>query len=580
MSALENYRAVRHPVPRTMLRWHLYGAGLENFGREGKPEEVEVPQYGPDELLVRQDACGLCFSDTKVIALGANHPRLTGRDLARDPVVLGHEVAVTVVGVGENLRDRFKVGDRFVVQADVFYQGVSMAYGYVIPGGLAEYSVIPQAILDGDEGCYLLPVRPETGYVESALTEPWACVVSAYAQTHRDGIKPGGRMLVVAPDFDGDLSTLIHPGRTPSIVAELHVQGRLHEQLLQMQAQYGFHLEHLESTDVATWRAEQFAPEQLFDDILILGAVAPEIIEGVSRALANHGIMNLTGTPVLPRKLSLDIGRIHYNWHHYLGTPSADPVEAYRETRTADLLPGGIAWFIGAGGPMGQMHVQRAVQHAEPPRGIVCTDVDAARLQSVADRFGRLAQERGIALHTLNPSELGPERFDAELRRLGNDRGFDDIVSMVPVPAVNEQAADYLAPGGWLNIFAGVARGTLCLLDINRVIRERVRFIGSSGSSLADMRETLDRVERGELSTNASLAAIGGMEAAAEGLQAVKEGRFPGKTLIFPHIHDLPLTPLPELKERFPTVYARLQDGQFWTREAEEELLRLLLDPA
>ena len=34
-----------------------------------------------------------------------------------------------------------------------------------------------------------------------------------------------------------------------------------------------------------------------------------------------------------------------------------------REERTSDLLPGGMAWFIGAGGPMGQMHVQRAVQH-------------------------------------------------------------------------------------------------------------------------------------------------------------------------------------------------------------------------
>ncbi|MCS6776766.1 MAG: zinc-binding dehydrogenase [Chloroherpetonaceae bacterium] len=580
MSALENYKAARHPVPGTMLRWHLYGAGLENLGRDGRPEEVEVPQYGPNELLVRQDACGLCFSDTKVIALGANHPRLTGRDLARDPVVLGHEVAVTVVGVGENLRDRFKVGDRFVVQADVFYQGVSMAYGYVIPGGLAEYSVIPQEIIEGDEGCYLLPVRPETGYVESALTEPWACVVSAYAQAHREGIKPGGRMLVIAPDSDSDLRTLIQPGCAPAVVVEWYVQERLHQQLLQLQSQCGFRLERLENVDVTAWQAEQFTPEQRFDDILILGAVAPEIIEGVSRALANHGIVNLTGTPPLPRKLSLDIGRIHYNWHHYLGTPSSNPVDAYRETRTADLLPGGVAWFIGAGGPMGQMHVQRAVQHAAPPRKIVCTDVDAARLQSVADRFGRLAQERGIALHTLNPAETGPEPFDAALYRLSDGRGFDDIVSMVPVPAVNEQAAGYLAPGGWFNIFAGVARGTLCLLDVNRIVRERVRFIGSSGSSLADMRETLERVERGELSTNASLAAIGGMEAAAEGLRAVKEGRFPGKTLIFPHIHNLPLTPLPELKERFPTVYARLQDGQFWTREAEEELLRLLLDPA
>src|SRR5438105_3180122 len=143
-----------------MLAWRFYGDGLDSLC----VEEVPVPAIGLDELLVRQDACGLCFSDTKVIALGANHPRMAGRDLRTDPVTLGHEVSCTVVRVGEGLRDRFHIGDRFIVQADVFYQDVSMAYGYAIAGGLAEYSVIPRAMIEGDEGCYLLPIQPDAGY--------------------------------------------------------------------------------------------------------------------------------------------------------------------------------------------------------------------------------------------------------------------------------------------------------------------------------------------------------------------------------------------------------------------------------
>ena len=67
------------------------------------------------------------------------------------------------------------------------------------------------------------------------------------------------------------------------------------------------------------------------------------------------------------------------------------------------------------------------------------------------------------------------------------------------------------------------------------------------------------------------------MRAARDGIAAVKEGRFPGKTLIFPLIPDLPLTPLPELKNVYPTVYEKLKDGQFWTIEAEEELLRVAI---
>src|ERR1051326_3731176 len=103
-TTLEEYKTAQTPVPKRMRRWHLYGAGLENLGKQGRPEEVEVPSFGPSELLVRQDACGLCFSDTKVIGLGPEHPRMTGRDLGTDPVTLGHEVSCTVVGVGEKLQ--------------------------------------------------------------------------------------------------------------------------------------------------------------------------------------------------------------------------------------------------------------------------------------------------------------------------------------------------------------------------------------------------------------------------------------------------------------------------------------------
>jgi threonine dehydrogenase-like Zn-dependent dehydrogenase len=312
-----------------------------------------------------------------------------------------------------------------------------------------------------------------------------------------------------------------------------------------------------------------------FDDILISSETQPEAIEAAAKLLADHGVMALIGDTPIPRKLSLDIGRIHYNWHHYVGAATDKAYQVYSEQRTAELLPGGAAWIIGAGGPMGQMHVQRAVLQKDGPRLIVCTDVDAVRLQSISDRFGPSASERGLTLVTINPSMISAEEFDAELRRLTNDKGYDDILSMVPAAALIEHAADYLAKGGWFNIFAGVARGTMARLDLNRVITDGVRYLGSSGSSLSDMRNTLARVEDHELSTNASLAAIGGMEAARSGLQAVKEGWFPGKTLIFPLIHDLPLTPLPELREKLPSVFALLKDGQFWTNEAEEELLRL-----
>lgn len=574
MADMSRYRAADAPIPQTMNKWFFHGDGIDSLVMR----ETPVPAFGPDEVLVRQDAVGLCFSDTKVIALGKDHPRMVGRDLQTNPVTLGHEVACTIVGIGENRTGQFKIGDRFIVQADVFYKGVSMAYGYVISGGLAEYSVIPKEMIDGDEGCYLLPMRPTAGYAETALVEPWACVVSAYHQGHRDSVKPKGFLLVIAgtdsvrAEWDGIFDASPDRPTTALVVGSESVVARLGDALHDRSS-----VSFIET--VADWAElkAHYTGDAGFDDIIVLGGVEPEVIEGAATALANHAVMALVGPNEVERKLSLDIGRVHYNWHHYLGTPTWQVAKAYIEPRGAELKKGGCAWFIGAGGPMGQMHVQLAVQHPNPPKRIVATDIDTERLQSVVDRLGAIAESRGIELIAINPKTMEPAAFDAELRRLTDGRGFDDIVSLVPVPALIEHATGFLADNAWCNVFAGVARGTMANLDANAIRARGVRYIGSSGSSIADMRETLEMVETGALSTNTSLAAIGGMQAAREGMMGVKQGRFPGKSLVYPLIPDLPLVALHELKDIYPSVYAKLKDGKFWTNEAEEELLKVAL---
>ena len=70
-------------IPDTMLAWPLYGAGIENLGQDGRPVRWPMPRPAPDQILVRSDAVGLCYSDVKIIRLGGSHPRLYDRDLAR-----------------------------------------------------------------------------------------------------------------------------------------------------------------------------------------------------------------------------------------------------------------------------------------------------------------------------------------------------------------------------------------------------------------------------------------------------------------------------------------------------------------
>lgn len=574
------YRQAQHPIPQTMLRWHLYGAGLENLGKDGQPEEVPVPEPGDDELLVRIDALGLCFSDTKVVSLGEKHPRLVGRDLRKEPVVLGHEVSCTVVKVGKNLQGRFRVGQRFIVQADVFYQGKSIAYGYVLPGAMTQYGIIGKEILEGDEGCYLLPLQDEDGYVEAALVEPWACVVASYAQKRRQHLQHDGVALLIMgkriPHTEFTLGEAITPSRRPRKVVMLASSGQIRAELVHLASQSDMELVE----DVGTIdSARQHAPEGGYDDILCIGELPAETVEGAAQLLAKGGVLWILRRTPFDRCLNLDIGRIHYDGLWVVGAFGSDLSQVKASLRS-ELLAGGTCWIVGGGGPMGQMHVQRAVQLGEPPSLIVATDVDAVRLEAVRERYAPTAERQGIRFVALNPKHMTPDQFRAALLELTEGKGFTDIVNMVPVADVVAESAQLLADGGVYNIFAGVARGVNACLDANAICGRGVRFFGSSGSSLADIRLTLQQMESGQLQTRASLAAIGGMKAAHEGIKALMEARFPGKTVIFPQIPDLPLMSLAELKQKFPTVYAKLESGRFWTREAEEELLSLLLPDA
>jgi D-arabinose 1-dehydrogenase-like Zn-dependent alcohol dehydrogenase len=567
---LQAYRQADRPIKGPNRLWPLYGAGIENLGRDGKPVESPMPQYGPNELLVRHDACGLCFSDIKVISLGQEHPRIF-RDIKQAPVVLGHEVSMTVVGVGENLRSHYKVGDRFIIQADIFVDGVGYAYGYMIQGGLSKYAVIDQRILNGDDGNYLIPVKPETGYAESALTEPWACVIAAYQLEYRTALKKGGTTWIIGAAGSGARAYTISQG-----FDEHSAPGRL--LLTNVPADFAQWLEERSNrlgVEVTTVPDTANPPIEKVDDIVLLGADS-DLVETVSPRLDHFGILAILADAPLARPVNVDVGRVHYDRWLYVGSTGADIAAAYSDVPVrSKLKPGGRAWFLGAGGPMGRMHVQRAIQLADGPAIIVCTDVSEPRLNDLGVSFADEAAAKGIEFVCLNPTckddyQAGMSLFKAQ--------GFDDIIVLAPIPAVISDAATYLAPRGIMNIFAGVGRGTMTKLDLSAVYLKSVRFFGHSASTIADLWLMLHQAESGALSPNRSVAAIGSLGAARDGLQAVRDATFPGKIVIFPHIKEMPLTALPDLKDKLPSVYAKLKDGREWTTEAEREFLSIMLE--
>ncbi len=73
------------------------------IGERWELRDIEVPKPGPDEVLIKIAASGLCYTDV----------HFTNGPFLRDelPAIFGHEPVGTIVGVGEAVKTR-KVGDR------------------------------------------------------------------------------------------------------------------------------------------------------------------------------------------------------------------------------------------------------------------------------------------------------------------------------------------------------------------------------------------------------------------------------------------------------------------------------------
>lgn len=155
-------------------------------------------------------------------------------------------------------------------------------------------------------------------------------------------------------------------------------------------------------------------------------------------------------------------------------------------------------------------------------------------------------------------------------------QGADDVVVSVPVAGLMEEGDTVMKQDGMMVLFAGVPNGTMGKVNLSNVYLSNAQYTGTSGLTIDDQASVMERRIAGTLSPGRSVAAIGGMETAAEAIQSVMDSKYPGKVVIFPQIHNLPLTSLKEMKDRLPEVAAKLGQDQMWTNEAEEALIEKL----
>lgn len=171
--------------------------------RDVRLREFELPEITDNELLVSVISDSVCLSTWKTALLGSEHKRVPD-DLENHPVITGHECAGIIVEVGKNLTDKYKKGQRFVLQPAMgLPSGYSAGYSYEYFGGNATYMIIPEIAIN--LGC-VLPYHGSY-FAAASLAEPMCCIIGAYhanyhtsqyVYEHRMGVKPGGNIALLA----------------------------------------------------------------------------------------------------------------------------------------------------------------------------------------------------------------------------------------------------------------------------------------------------------------------------------------------------------------------------------------------
>lgn len=189
-------------------------ARLYDFG-DIRIEDDTRPEIGPDEVLVRARACGICSGDIM--------PWYIRR---KAPLVLGHEPVGIVEEAGAAVRE-FRAGDRVFVHHHApcfecaccrrgeYVQCPTWRATKITPGGMAEYFAVSASNLRDT-----LKLPDSVADADGVLVEPAACVVKSLK---RSGLKSGETILIIGLGIMGMLHVKLarHAGAGVIIGADL-----------------------------------------------------------------------------------------------------------------------------------------------------------------------------------------------------------------------------------------------------------------------------------------------------------------------------------------------------------------------
>jgi L-iditol 2-dehydrogenase len=259
-------------------------ARLYDFG-DIRIEDSALPEPGPDEILVRVRACGICSGDIM--------PWYIRR---KAPVVLGHEPVGVVEQTGAAVRD-FRAGDRvFVHHHAPCFQCAACRRGEYVqcatwratnlnPGGMAEYFLV-----GAHNQRDTLKLPDDLGDLDGVLIEPAACVVKSL---RRSGLRAGESILVIGLGIMGMMHVKIarEMGAGTIIGADLFAQRAARAREL------GADISLVVSGDDLADQVRDATHGAMADVVIVGPGTSRAITSGIAAAGKGATVVQFTATP-------------------------------------------------------------------------------------------------------------------------------------------------------------------------------------------------------------------------------------------------------------------------------------------
>lgn len=239
----------------------------------------------------------------------------------------------------------------------------------------------------------------------------------------------------------------------------------------------------------------------------------------------------------------------------------------------------GSVAILGGCGPMGLGAVSYALATENKPAVVVVTDIDDAKLARANEVISvEEAKAKGVELHYVNTAKMDNEK--EELMAFSVDgKGFDDVFVYAPIKQVAELGNRILAFDGCMNLFAGPTDANFSAeMNLYDCHYNSTRILGSTGGSIEDMKEAIDRAARKEIKPAVMITHVGGIDSIVD--TTMNLPNIPGgKKLTYLHL-DMPMTAIEDFRslgerDSFFNELADICDKHngLWSVEAEKALL-------